>query len=99
MEILQYANNYWIEMSIKGKEVPPHLHYKHMRYTLLIDFLNKYFTEITALEILEGKLYFNVQTIKAEGFKFLDTMNAEARAFNGDLGPYIGINFSINKEE
>lgn len=99
MEILQYANNYWVETPIKSKEIPPHLHYKRKRYILLIDFLNKYFTEITALEVLEGKLYFSVQTIKAEGFKFLDTMNAEARAFNGDLGPYIGINFSINKEE
>lgn len=99
MEILQYANNYWIEMTLKGKEVPPHLHYKHKRYTLLLDFLNKYFTEITALEILEGKLYFSVQTIKAEGFKFLVDVKAEAQAFNGDLGPYIGIKFNINKEE
>lgn len=98
MEILEYANNYWIEMHLEGKEVPPHLHYKHMRYTLLIDFLSKYFTEITALEIVDGELYFCVKMIKEEGFKFLADMNAEAQAFYGDSGPYIGIKFSINKE-
>ena len=98
MEILNYANNYWIEMPFKGKEVPPHLHYKCKRYTLLIDFLNKYFTEITALEIVNGELYFSVQKITTEGFKFLVDVEAEAQAFNGDLGPYIGIKFNINKE-
>ena len=99
MNILQYANNYWVEMSIKSKEIPPHLHYKHKRYTLLIDFLNKYFTEITALEIMNGELYFSVQKITTEGFKFLIDVKAEAQTFSGDLGPYIGIKFRINKEE